>query len=270
MKDLWIQDIMTQKFLDSDVTRIIMLHAMTVHTELLCCYKKKCLLEYIYRTYSDNPQLASINPDVRIRNIKRYGILDIKGILEQALEDWKNYATNGVLEYDDRYVFLKIEKDEDNKQLAKYTLQVAKMLQKKYFNLVFDSPHEIPIKICKNDMSMEIFGKSVFRNRIFEDVQYCPLCEEVCIDNLYAVHILPAIYCVNDEELTDKNNGLIMCSEHASEYINKKFIFKENGFVENINSSTVKSNMHLSLDIKNRNRREYIKRFYEIVKEERK
>lgn len=265
MRDLWMQDIMMQKFLDSDSTRIILLYALTSSNEIQPVYKKRNILEYIYRTYSDNSQLASVNPNAKIRNIKRYGLSDIKGILEQALDEWKTYAQNQILFSDDRYIYISIEENNDNKALAKYTLQVTKMLQKKYFSMIFDTPHQLDLDVCKKDSDIEKFGKSLYRNRVFEDIQYCPLCEETNIENLVAVHILPAEYCQLDEEIVDKNNGLIMCREHANDYLQKKFVFKENGFVENIGSQIVDNYMHLSLEVKNKKRRTYIKRTYELM-----
>ncbi len=260
MKDLWMQDIMTQKFLDSDATRIIMLYAIT-NKGIKKIYKKIEILEFIYRTYSDNKELANINPDIKIRNIHRYGLLDIKGILNNAIEEWKSYAQNGVLNSDERYIYLNIC-EEDLNSLTLYTKRLCKMLEKKYFDIEITPPKDVSIVECRNDSDLNSFGKSLYRNRVFEDVQYCPLCEETHIENLYVVHILPEEFC-EDFEVIDKNNGLIMCKQHAIDYLQKKFLFNELGFVENIKSNIVDERMHLSLEIKNKERRNYIRRYYE-------
>lgn len=263
MKDLWMQDIMTQKFLDSDATRIIMLYAIT-NKGMKNIYKKREILEFIYRTYSDNKEVANINPDIKIRNIHRYGLLDIKGILNNAIEEWKSYAKNNILSSDERYIYINVY-EEDLNSLTLYTTRLCKMLEKKYFNIEIAPPKEVSVTECRNDKDLNSFGKSLYRNRVFEDIQYCPLCEETHIENLYAVHILPEEFC-EDFEVVDKYNGLIMCKEHAIEYLQKRFMFNELGFVENINSKLVDKRMHLSLEVKNKQRRNYIQRYYEIMK----
>ena len=44
---------------------------------------------------------------------------------------------------------------------------------------------------CKllNDRNLEEFGNSLLKNLIFEDIQYCPLCEETDKEKLVAVNI---------------------------------------------------------------------------------
>lgn len=261
MNDLWMKDIMTQNFINSDATRLIMLDAFTSKGELLGVYKKSDIMEYIYRVYTDYPEVSKINPDSRIRNIKWYGISDVKHVLDICLNEWKQNAANDTLVFDDRYIYIK-DIGNDGRLMCKYTRQMSQMLKKKYFSVDFGSPLDVDVNLCKDDKNIEVFGKSIYRNRVFEDVQYCPLCEEVDTDNLFAVHILDSKYCDNDEELIDKSNGLIMCREHAMDYLDNRFVFKENGFVENISSSIVSEKMHLSICVKSRKRKNYIRRKY--------
>ena len=257
MNDAWIKDIMTQKFLNSDLSRLIMLRAFTEEEKICDIYRKARILEYMYRVYSDYPQTSIINPDARIRNIHRYGISDIKYILEKALEEWKGYAANDILLFDDRYIYLK-DIGDDKKELGKVTRQVCDMLATKYFSIRLLEPMQLDEYECAQDTNTETFGVSLFRNRVFEDIQYCPLCEEVQIDKLRAVHILPAKYCDSSDEFLDKNNGMIFCKEHAEEYLSGKFWFKESGFIKNNGSQIVSEQMHLSIRVKNKKRRKYI------------
>lgn len=260
MNDAWIKDVIAQKFLNSDITRIIVLRAF-VQTGVLCgAYKKSTIMEYVYRVFSDYEEIRSIHPDARIRNINRYGITDLKYVLETALKEWQEYAINDVLVHDERYIYLR-NIAENEIELGKYTLQLSNMLLKKYFAIELHEPLTVKTDYCKEDWNLETFGQSLYRNRVFEDIQYCPLCEEVDTNMLRVVHILPACFCEQEEELIDKNNGLILCKYHAKDYVDKKFYFEENGFARNICSSLVSNKMHLAIQIKNRQRREYIRRY---------
>lgn len=268
MNEAWIKDIMTQKFLNSDLSRLLMLRAFTAEETICDIYRKARILEYMYRIYSDYPETRSINPDARIRNIHRYGISDVKYILDKALEEWKGYAANEILVFDDRYIYLK-DVGEDKKELGKITRQVCDMLATKYFSIHLQEPMKLDENECAQDTDTEIFGVGLYRNRVFEDIQYCPLCEEVQIEKLRAVHILPARFCESSVEYLDKNNGMIFCKEHAEDYISGKFLFNEMGFVSNINSSIVDDKMHLAIHVKKRQRREYIIKYMKVIDERR-
>lgn len=263
MNDLWIKDIMTQKFLNSDITRLLMVRGMICDGALKAVCRKSDVMEYVYRVYTDCEDIRRVNPDSRIRNIKRYGISDVKDILDTAISEWKSYANNNCLLDDDRFIY--IQGVDNEYEMGKYTQQVVTMLSKKYFELELGEPLVIDVDICREDGDLVGFGKSIYRNRVFEDVQYCPLCEEVDTEQLYVVHITPSKYGLSDDEIVDKNNGLIMCKEHAEEYLAGKFCFRENGFVKNISSETVTEKMHLAISIKTRRRRAYLKRYFEIL-----
>ena len=78
--ETWMQDLMSQKFLSSDVTRLIMIYGLTNSGTLQRANKKTELIEYIYRVYSDYEDTAKANPDIRIKNIKYYGVSDAVAI----------------------------------------------------------------------------------------------------------------------------------------------------------------------------------------------
>lgn len=243
-----------------------MLRAMVKDGKLYGAYKKSDIMEYIYRVYSDHEYIREIHPDARIRNINRYGISDIRYILEDALHEWQENATNNTLLCDERYIYIK-DVNESGEELAKFTLQLSNMLLKKYFSIDVKDPVYLQPSVCVDDGDIEVFGKSLYRNRVFEDVQYCPLCEEIDTNMLRVVHILPSRYCESDAELLDKNNGMIMCLEHAEDYLNGRFWFEENGFVYNKDSDIVNEKMHLAIQIKNRKRREFISRYKAVMED---
>jgi len=89
-------------------------------------------------------------------------------------------------------------------------------------------------------------------------MQYCVCCDACNLDDLYAVHIL------RDEDSTDltsrddKENGLIMCSVHAEEYLHGRFSFDPNGKVINHASSYVQKNMRIGIGLLSQKRRKYL------------
>ena len=76
--DLWMQDVMSQKFLISDITRLILIDGLCADGIFKRITPKTLIYEYVYRVYSDYDIAAKSNPDIRIKNIKYYGIRDIK------------------------------------------------------------------------------------------------------------------------------------------------------------------------------------------------
>lgn len=254
LNNLWIKDIMLQKFIESDYTRIIMLSyfcSQNLMNKVIC---KKNVLEYIYRVYSDYPEIAKKSNYLKINKINRYGLIDIAFVLEKALSDWDFYQEHNSLTYDDIYIYLNIT---ESQEVLSITKNVVNMLKKKYCNVFFGEPKEIKLLDFEND-NLEISRQGIFRNRVFEDIQYCPLCEEIVTENLYSVHIIPKTLCSNDE-LCDKSNGLVMCKTHMNDYVMGKFYFDERGFVKNISSNVVNEKMHLGLAVRNDCRGYYLK-----------
>ena len=256
----WIQDIMQQKFLDSDLTRLIMLNFFVKDDTLKTKYLKYDLLTYIYRTYMDNDSLSSINPSIKVKNIRKFGVTDFKDILDKALFEWDKYASNTTLQYDDLYLYIVIDAS-DGATIVNNTKKVIKMLNRKYFSITIESPKEITESDIYNDNKNGLFYSGLFKDRVLEDIQYCPLCEETDLTKLCAVHILPMDSC-NSSEIIDKNNGILLCEEHAKEYIAGKFKLDDNGYVINNCSSIVNEKMHLNIQVK-KSKKYYLKKNYD-------
>lgn len=256
--EMWMQDIMSQKFLSSDATKLILIEGLCSFGSLPKAIKKQTVLEYIYRVYADYNDAAKAHPDIRIKHICYYGLSDIAHILDIALNEWAQFAPNSVLKFDDRYIYISLSPD-DLIAAVTPTRMIINMFKQKYFDFDFSAPQEVDLDICKSD-NIDTMGKSIYRNRVFEDIQYCPICEKTDLNDLYAVHILPAKRCDCDEEIIDKNNGLIMCKRHAQDYLSGKFYFKESGFIHIIAPCDIDKQAHLSLSVKNKARREYIRR----------
>ena len=56
----------------------------------------------------------------------------------------------------------------------------------------------------------------------------------------------------------DTNNGLIMCKEHAIDYINKAFQFDCRGYIINFDKAKYNGKIHISQRFLNEKRKEYI------------
>lgn len=259
MSDLWFEDIMLQNFINGDATRIIILFALTSDNEIKHAYRRKEILEYVYRTYVDNIELRNCNPNYKIREICKFGLNDIDDVFNNALIEWQSCQKNNSLLFDENYIYLNnISIDEST---IKYTRKLALMLNDKYIKVKFSDPVTINKEILIDDKNLDVFGQSKYKDRVFEDIQYCPLCEEIDREKLRVVHILSSCNC-NDNELYDKNNGLIMCEKHANDYNNHDFYFDEKGYVHNVKSLIIEKNMHLSQKILNGKRKEYIKKAF--------
>lgn len=260
MDKRWIQDIMSQQFTNGtfvNPTRLIMATCI-VSPPVSKRISKAVVLEYIYRTFADHPEIAERNPNVMIRNICNYGLNDIEDSLEEALYDWCADAKNNILTYDNRWIYFDV--DAEDETLEKSTMQVVQMLYKKYFKMEVLRPIDITEEDVKNDTDLVGFGSGIFKRRVLEDIQYCPLCEETRQENLYAVHIFPNKYNTSESKV-DKENGLIFCLEHAQEYIDGRFYFSESGFIKNTMTETVDKRMHLSFAILTKKRKAYLKKY---------
>lgn len=260
----FIEDAMSQIFLVSNgyynPTRIVILFSII---DIGACdnkIKKEDVVEYIYRYYIVNSEIAKHNPNLSIRVIPKYGINDFLEILDQELTDWDSNSKNHILKYDSNYIYINFDIDE----LAKNNIKIiGNMLMEKYFNKKFEYPFSLDDDEIKADEQLLPFGKSNYFYVALEDMQYCPLCENTLIDDLYVVHILPSKYC-STEGMSDKNNSIILCKNHAEDYVNKKFYFNARGFVQNISSEIVNEKMHLEIGIR-RKKQEYINKYVDII-----
>lgn len=259
--NVWYQEIMTQKFSafpNKNLIKLIIVYSLLNNGKLNGKTLKNETLEYIYRFYIDNTEEAKYNPSLLIRNIHKYGLDDIIPVLDEALFSWKDDFPDGCLNYDKNYIYLDIENVDSDPTLFTMTKKILDMLYTKYAKEEFDYNPNFNNDSDFNSDDLSIFGSSRFRNRCLEDIQYCPLCEESDLSKLLAVRILDKSKCSNGD-LTDKNNGIILCENHAKLYKEKKFKFNARGYlIINENNDLLDYRMHLSQKVLNEKRREYI------------
>lgn len=266
MDKRWIQDIMSQQFTVGTFVNPIRLMMVTylVQSPISNRISRNSVLEYIYRTFADHKEVAERNPNIMIRNIHNYGLADISASLDEALYDWCADAPNHVLSYDKRWIYLDV--DPTDETIEKSTMQVVQMLYKKYFKMLVLMPMELRDADVEDDRDLEKFGKGIFKRRVLEDMQYCPLCEETRQNHLYAVHIVPNAFCRELEPKMDKANGLLLCKEHARAYINQEFYFNSAGFVAETRNEEIDCRMHLSFSILSKKRKKYLKIYEELMR----
>ena len=86
-------------------------------------------------------------------------------------------------------------------------------------------------------------------------------CDEYDSKRLYAIHILPDELAEDRVSRESISNGLIMCYEHAQEYLHKRFYFNSAGRIENLSSSLVHRNMRLSQRVLSDERISYLRKY---------
>lgn len=117
-----------------------------------------------------------------------------------------------------------------------------------------------------DDRDIDLFGKSSIKKLIFEELQYCPLCENIVYDDLYVTHILFNDETQDDNDSINPNNLLLMCRDEWIDYEKGLFVFDEFGKVVNKGSMLVNNRMRLSQRLLNSERKAYIIKHYELSK----
>lgn len=260
--DKFLQDIHSQRFYNGTLinpTRFFMMAALLKGGTLKRKYSKREIETIIYRYFADNPIISARHPRLEIRNIAKYGIAIIKDELKSALTTWEEEATGKFLHADLTTIYLDIDENTDYSADVDYLWMVIEELFKKTYRL--DFPTILPIEGLDSDVCT--FGQGAYRNHLMEEVQYCVCCDEYNLKKLHAVHILADHLSDEEESRESISNGLLLCYEHAQEYLHGRFYFDENGRVVNISSSLVHKNMRLSQKLLTEERKYYLKKSIE-------
>lgn len=254
------QDIMLQKFIVGtfyNPTRFLMLYAMTKDGRFKNKYAIGEIVSYLFNAYCDNPHIAEHHPDIQIRKVPYFGVDAIKKDLLESIVEWISFAKTDTILWDGNNIIFNL--DDNSGFIAKQVQKILQVLFRKHFNTDFDGVHNLDYSLLHDDTNLKCFGLGKYRERVFADMQYCPLCDDYNINNLYVVHILPATMCTDNSQLDDINNGLIMCQEHATMYLNKQFYFDQRGKV--VSSNIDLNNLRLPIAIY-KPRKKYIDMYY--------
>ena len=259
MNNNWFKDIMVQKYqCDNyfDPTKLFILMAITEEGVLKKSYSINEISKYVYRYYVSNEEVAKRNFNIIIRNIKKYGIEDIVSVVKSALSQWNREQINNSLIIYDTYISLNM--DEYDSKTVSLTRTMTETLFQKYYKTKLKPILDYNSISNYDDSNIYAFNQSLAKTLILEDIQYCPITEETNLENLYAVHIYNKEDGASEEELSSKENIILLSESIANEYLDKKFIFDAFGKIINITSRLEKDNMRLIMNLINDNRTELI------------
>lgn len=261
----FFQDIMLQQFSVGtfyNPTRFIMLYAMLKDGKFKSKYTFSELVSLIFDAYCDNPHVAIHHPNLEIRKIPLFGKEAVKKDLTEALKDWFRYSKSDVLLFDGYSILFEL--DDSDAHISVQTKKILDVLFLKNFKTKFNGYTSLDKNILLEDTDLSLFGKSKYRDRVFADMQFCPLCEECSLDKLYVVHILPSKFCQHYEQMEDVNNGLILCQEHAQEYLDGNIYFDERGRLISLHNSNI-NGLRLPISIY-KQKKLYIESYLEKIK----
>lgn len=255
-KDIMIQNYQADNYYDP--TKLFVVLGMLAENKLKEQYSIYEITKYVYRYYLSNYEIAKHNLNLSIRKITRYGISDIMSVVENSIKQWMREQKHDSIKLINENVYLSI--DDYSEKAAELTYKVCQTLFLKYYKVKLQPMCDYSGIMVLDDKDVESFGKSEIKKLIFEDIQYCPLCENTQYDTLYATHILLNDDGLSDNERITKDNLLLMCKEEMEDYVKGKFYFNEFGKVVNVSSNVVSEKMRLSQRLMNRNRKGFIKR----------
>ena len=267
MNNKWFQDIMIQKYqLDNyyDPTKILILMAITESGELKERYSISEISKIVYRYYISNIDVAKHNFNITIRNIYKYGVSDIIPVVESSLNQWIKEQKNSSILLSNN--FIKLTLDKYDKKTLDLTRKMAKTLFKKYYKVELIKINDYSETINKDDLTIYTLAKSNIKNLIFEDIQFCPITEEIDREKLFVVHLYTKKEGANELDLTSKDNLMLFSEEIALDYVGNKFYFDEFGKVINISSKFVNSKMKLGINYMTNERKKYILKHLQSIK----
>lgn len=257
----WLDEVMGQNInasLGKDYTRLAFNFFFINYNLFENTLNFNNLCSFIYRFYIDNSRFAQINPSPLIKNIKHYKPSDLKEYIYEQIMIWKKNQ-NSLLRCNREIV--KIDGNILlNKEFYNKYVFVIKMLFKRYLKeeFFYDDRNFEKIDIeLSNVEYLKCMKESRLRNRMFEYINYCPLCDEIDDEKLNAIHIN---YIKELNNIYDIDNIMLLCDKHCNLYLNGYFKFKENGYIEILRDNKfLDSRMHLGIGLLNLKRKKYIK-----------
>lgn len=225
-------ELMNQSFVDSIGTNFTNYALMLFIKKNNYVFEARLLevTKYIYRFYIDNPGLSKLNSNIIIRNISKYSPADIQDYVVETIDIWIKNG-KGVLKFNSKDKIISIRDlfiTDNDKELLNTVIDAICL---KYSDKIISYDPDISddvsgLMYSKNNDYFALINKlnsTRYSNRAFEDCKYCVCCEDVDREHLLAVPI------DSEKSLTDGNNSIILCKEHAKLYINNYFRFSDKG-----------------------------------------
>lgn len=267
MNEHFYQDIMVQTYRNdnySDPTKLFIILSLTAEKKLKPVYSLYEIAKYVYRLYISNLSLTNNNFNIVIRNIEKYGISDIVPIVYLVCTQWIREQKNDSLKVTNENLYVRL--DDYSDQSLNVIRTICNALLQKYYKCSINEMFSYEEVKLIDDRDIDLFGKSSIKKLIFEELQYCPLCENIVYDDLYVTHILFNDETQDDNDSINPNNLLLMCRDEWIDYEKGLFVFDEFGKVVNKGSMLVNNRMRLSQRLLNSERKAYIIKHYELSK----
>lgn len=261
MNEKWYKDLLVQKFqFDAfyDPTKLLIVCSLLNDGVAKKTYTLNEITTSIYRYYVANPDVARHNINIVIRNIHKYGISDIIPHTVAAINQWMREQTYGSFSFAGQVLYWNLESYDND--VVNRTKQLVNMLFQKYYKIKLNEWNDLTHVSYINDADIEAFGNCALKQRLLEEYQYCPFCEEIDISKLRVVHIVSSSEGITEEEARDSNNTLLMCKDAAMDYMNRLFYIDRFGRVHNTGSLLVSNNMRLGIKLLTNARKEYLER----------
>ena len=186
--------------------------------------------------------------------------MSIKEELQAALEIWDKESKNHSIRFDLTHIWVDLSPNDVD------SIPYIKMVLEELFKKVFHINYPRIQEVIGTDNDIYTFGSGAYKNHLTAEMQYCVCCDEYALTNLVAVHIVADKDSQDSKSRDDTSNGLLMCKEHAQEYLHGRFYFDENGKVVNIKSCLVQKNMRLGVKLLTPERRKYLKESTQLNK----
>ena len=259
MNEKWFKDIMIQKYpadIYCDPTKLFLILSFVKDNSILEKVSIFEVCESVYRYYLFNKQVRINNINPVIRNIEKYGIEDIENHIKLSIMQFIKEQKYDSIAFDSNYVYSFMDnRDEKSTQL---TIKMIHMLFEKYYKIKLENIPSLEFIKYMDDSNKNIFGNSLLKQFVLEDIQYCPLSEETDVNKLFVAHIIKSNETEDLNILTDKNNAILLESQLWEDYVNNKFYINEFGKVINICSTLVNNKMRLPMKFLNK-RKKYFK-----------
>ena len=189
------------------------------------------LCRYVYRFYVDNPVYAKQNSSILVSNLNHYFVVDLREYVMDQMQIWMKNG-NSVFLCDGTTVFINPKMPTVKEQESKMLDKVIESLSMRNFKKIVNYSIEIEglsEKIFYGntdfDVYCDVINSTRFSKRAFEDLNYCPCCEETNLSKLQAIHL------DFSREINNTTNSIVLCKDHAWLYYNNYFRFSKSGRV---------------------------------------
>lgn len=237
----WIAEIMSIKIPNAkykDFSKLLLVFYLADNHKINSFIKFRDYSVFLYRFYSDNPNIANCNPNTVIRNINRYNLKDIYEITRNIIsQNVVSYKWSCIKVFRD---WFSVELDDFNDASYKDIKMIWNMIYKQSTWNTYDYTEDIHEFYEIDKYDIEKINKTRVINRVFEKINYCVCCDSD--EDLKVINISNDMKYLHNPE-----NYVTVCKKHYDLFMNWFYNFGENGKINILkNSSELNKNMHIS------------------------